>query len=285
MPVAVQKVCAVCGKDVSGEKRTKDARGRYFCQPCYSSAAARTASATTAEAAGRVTGSSGPSTGPSSPGLPPHDSVGAGPAAGSAPAQPGSRPAARPTPRKVIAPAKWAALLVVVVVAYVVLLTGTRLLPASDDRGEGVGFAVLAAFVCLIALIPSSIALTGRAVALAFTSRTAWVRLTAVLAAVLLVSGMVFAWPRLAETYDVLSTGSGTAATFADLDNQFGVGALTTNPQQLAKTSQQLQDDATRMLGRRFSGTGMVADVQDGQVLLVMKKSSLKNEVAMIPAW
>ncbi|HVP74143.1 MAG TPA: hypothetical protein VMS30_10425 [Phycisphaerales bacterium] len=29
------KTCAVCGEDVSSKPRTKDAKGRYFCQPCY----------------------------------------------------------------------------------------------------------------------------------------------------------------------------------------------------------------------------------------------------------
>lgn len=30
-----RKVCCVCGTDVSGRKRTKDARGRYFCEACW----------------------------------------------------------------------------------------------------------------------------------------------------------------------------------------------------------------------------------------------------------
>jgi hypothetical protein len=30
----MQKVCCVCGVDVSSQKRVKDARGRYYCHPC-----------------------------------------------------------------------------------------------------------------------------------------------------------------------------------------------------------------------------------------------------------
>lgn len=33
------KVCVTCGKDVSGQKRTRDERGRYFCAPCWAAAA------------------------------------------------------------------------------------------------------------------------------------------------------------------------------------------------------------------------------------------------------
>ena len=33
-----QKVCRICGQDVSGKKRTKDAAGHYYCQPCYDAA-------------------------------------------------------------------------------------------------------------------------------------------------------------------------------------------------------------------------------------------------------
>jgi len=34
------KVCVVCGCDCNGIPRTKDKRGRYFCQPCYQRAIA-----------------------------------------------------------------------------------------------------------------------------------------------------------------------------------------------------------------------------------------------------
>jgi hypothetical protein len=34
MPVTIEKKCVICGKDVSTEKRTKDARGNYYCEPC-----------------------------------------------------------------------------------------------------------------------------------------------------------------------------------------------------------------------------------------------------------
>jgi len=30
-----EKLCTSCGVDVSGQKRTKDTAGRYFCQPCW----------------------------------------------------------------------------------------------------------------------------------------------------------------------------------------------------------------------------------------------------------
>lgn len=38
---AQAKICTACGENVSGKARTKDARGRYFCKPCYEQAAAR----------------------------------------------------------------------------------------------------------------------------------------------------------------------------------------------------------------------------------------------------
>lgn len=31
----MSKTCVICGEDCSGRPRTKDARGRYFCIPCY----------------------------------------------------------------------------------------------------------------------------------------------------------------------------------------------------------------------------------------------------------
>ena len=34
MAQCIQKVCCICGKDVSSVKRTKDTAGNYFCQPC-----------------------------------------------------------------------------------------------------------------------------------------------------------------------------------------------------------------------------------------------------------
>jgi hypothetical protein len=33
--IAPAKVCSSCGLDVSGQKRTKDTAGRYYCQPCW----------------------------------------------------------------------------------------------------------------------------------------------------------------------------------------------------------------------------------------------------------
>jgi hypothetical protein len=39
------KVCQVCGTDVSHQKRTKDAQGRYYCEPCYRTVARRGAAA------------------------------------------------------------------------------------------------------------------------------------------------------------------------------------------------------------------------------------------------
>ncbi len=33
-----EKTCVLCGEDCSGKPRTKDARGRYYCQPCYDEA-------------------------------------------------------------------------------------------------------------------------------------------------------------------------------------------------------------------------------------------------------
>jgi hypothetical protein len=33
--VPTAKICTVCGTDVSGKKRTKDRRGRYYCNTCW----------------------------------------------------------------------------------------------------------------------------------------------------------------------------------------------------------------------------------------------------------
>ena len=35
MDAAVVKKCCVCGVDVSRMRRTRDPRGKYYCQPCY----------------------------------------------------------------------------------------------------------------------------------------------------------------------------------------------------------------------------------------------------------
>jgi hypothetical protein len=35
MSQIMNKVCRVCGEDVSAKKRTKDTQGNYYCQPCY----------------------------------------------------------------------------------------------------------------------------------------------------------------------------------------------------------------------------------------------------------
>ena len=35
MATTVQKICCVCGNDVSHVKRTKDVQGNYYCAPCY----------------------------------------------------------------------------------------------------------------------------------------------------------------------------------------------------------------------------------------------------------
>src|SRR5437867_10526512 len=32
------KICVACGEDCSNRPRTKDAKGRYFCKPCYEKA-------------------------------------------------------------------------------------------------------------------------------------------------------------------------------------------------------------------------------------------------------
>jgi hypothetical protein len=39
------------------------------------------------------------------------------------------------------------------------------------------------------------------------------------------------------------------------------------------------------MLGRTVVWTGVVLDVRDGQVLVEMRRSSLKNEAALMVAW
>jgi len=38
MSTVVQKICCVCGQDVSQAKRTKDAAGNYYCAPCWAEA-------------------------------------------------------------------------------------------------------------------------------------------------------------------------------------------------------------------------------------------------------
>ncbi|HWB20874.1 MAG TPA: zinc ribbon domain-containing protein, partial [Phycisphaerales bacterium] len=38
---APAKTCSICGIDVSGKPRTKDAKGHYYCNPCFGTALAR----------------------------------------------------------------------------------------------------------------------------------------------------------------------------------------------------------------------------------------------------
>jgi hypothetical protein len=40
--IASVKTCRICGKDLTGQKRVKDGKGQYHCEPCYQAAAART---------------------------------------------------------------------------------------------------------------------------------------------------------------------------------------------------------------------------------------------------
>lgn len=50
--IVATKTCTACGIDVSGQKRTKDQHGRYFCAPCWSARLEeRTARAPQVEAA------------------------------------------------------------------------------------------------------------------------------------------------------------------------------------------------------------------------------------------
>ncbi|MCL2639281.1 MAG: rhomboid family intramembrane serine protease [Phycisphaerales bacterium] len=44
----MQKICIVCGKDVSAIKRVKDPRGQYYYEPCHAALARRAAAHTTA---------------------------------------------------------------------------------------------------------------------------------------------------------------------------------------------------------------------------------------------
>jgi hypothetical protein len=39
-PSNAGKICVSCGEDVAAKPRTKDAKGRYYCQPCYQKAIA-----------------------------------------------------------------------------------------------------------------------------------------------------------------------------------------------------------------------------------------------------
>ncbi len=47
-----EKICIVCGEDCSSKPRTKDARGRYYCTPCYQRAAKPRKSSTASVGAG-----------------------------------------------------------------------------------------------------------------------------------------------------------------------------------------------------------------------------------------
>ena len=35
IPSGASKVCKACGSDCSNKPRTKDAKGNYYCKPCY----------------------------------------------------------------------------------------------------------------------------------------------------------------------------------------------------------------------------------------------------------
>ena len=307
MPTAVQKRCSVCGRDVSAVKRVKDTSNRYYCQQCYTAATATASSLPATATTPKSAAEPNTSPVPPAPSRPPTTAGSAQSTAVAAEAvfappdryarspilkhlrvigaKLGRRPAVNRRQANVLVVVKWLGLGLPVIIAYTVLLLGTRLLPTPEYRDGPLGLVVLVGGLCLICLVPASIALAGRAVVLIFATRAAWVRVAAALTILALVTGSVFAWPRLTEVYDVLSTSSKTNMSFTDLDNQFGAGVLTSNPGQLAKTTQQVQAEAAGLLGHGVSGTGVVADVQDGQVLLLMRRSSLKNEIAMIPAW
>ncbi|XOV76257.1 MAG: hypothetical protein ACFHWZ_04770 [Phycisphaerales bacterium] len=45
MSEVATKVCRFCEKDVSGEARIKDKKGRYACQPCFERLKAKRADA------------------------------------------------------------------------------------------------------------------------------------------------------------------------------------------------------------------------------------------------
>jgi len=60
MAVTPSKICCVCGKDVSQEKRTKDPQNHYYCQPCWDKLAKGQAPALPTSKAGRPPSASPP---------------------------------------------------------------------------------------------------------------------------------------------------------------------------------------------------------------------------------
>ena len=55
MSQVVEKFCRICGDDVSSKKRTKDAIGNYYCQPCYAAASVQYGVGSPADALANVT--------------------------------------------------------------------------------------------------------------------------------------------------------------------------------------------------------------------------------------
>lgn len=47
VPGRARKTCCACGVDVSGQPRTKDTQGQYYCNPCWSDRQAAAAAAVT----------------------------------------------------------------------------------------------------------------------------------------------------------------------------------------------------------------------------------------------
>ena len=306
------KTCTVCGMDVSAVKRTKDAAGRYYCQPCYAKASARPAPPAASSPATEASVAPAPTTVPrsspssSEPAGRPNNALpqasgleraeaalgGSERYAGSpvlklvraATASVGWSPSSRPGQARLLAAGKWVLMAIPVLIAMAFLALGTRLFPAPGRADGGTSFLVLVGVVCLLAFVPLSIGLVIRLGLLAALTRRTWVRVTSAGTACVLIATLVFAWPRLSEVWTLLSAGGRQPLAFADLDNKLGFGALT-SPSQWSKTSQQMSDEAAGLLGRPVAWTGQVADVRDGQVLIDMQPTSLKNEAALVVGW
>lgn len=288
MPRTVEKICVICGKDVSAAKRTKDAAGRYYCNDCYAKVSA----------AAPVEKSSEPL-----PGTPkPFDA--ANPATRvkdflngddydrspvlqflrRASAKMGWNPSQKQGQAHLMKWAKWIVMAMCVVIALLVFAFGTRLISAPSGKPDGmVLLPLLIGFFCVLGFIPASLGLIFRLLSFAFTAKGTGAKVISAVGVLLLIGGLIFGWPKIAEMWALIGVKKPDIA-YTDLDSRFGFGTMN-KPSQFGKTSEQLKEESAGLLNTGVSWKGVISDVRDGQILVEMRQTSMSNEVVLLPGW
>lgn len=261
MAVVIEKRCTICGLDVSQVKRTKDAVGRYYCDPCYTAAAASKVAVQPT-----VTAAAAPAT----PQHPTSERSAVQVKAGSA--------------LSLRAMAIWALQVAVILIGMVVFLLGSKPISMPVQPGGMTAILILSGIFAMIAFIPVAITLIFRLVFVGLIAQSTGTRVISISASVILLINLIWAWPKLSEVYGAMSGNTVADTAFAAIDSKFGFGTIN-NPSQFGKTSEQLQAEAEKYLGAKLDWKGVVTDVRDGQVLIQMRKISLKNDVVLKVGW